>query len=170
MVDVSKHDPFNAPIPGESLTKSMGSAPWEQSPQFADKDDAAEYIFTKLTSPSQMNKVVSLIEVGVPVETVAKGMLLSGFQEGKWTPDVALLLGRVTMSMIISIAKKAGVKDADIKYGNPKKIQKEMDFFKKLDESTGGKLKEKRASRASIPAMVEESIESAEPISLMEKL
>ena len=45
-------NPFNAPIPGESLTTApdMQKA-WERPPQFTDPDDCMENVYLELTAP-----------------------------------------------------------------------------------------------------------------------
>ena len=35
--------PFDAPIPGESLTAELGSRPWQSPPQFATVEQALDY-------------------------------------------------------------------------------------------------------------------------------
>ena len=41
-------NPFDAPIPGQSLTDTPGNAKWEHPPQFVKVDEAAEYIWDRL--------------------------------------------------------------------------------------------------------------------------
>ena len=44
-------NPFNAPIPGESLTSSPEmQKSWERPPQFTDADDCMEEIYMELTN------------------------------------------------------------------------------------------------------------------------
>lgn len=172
-VDINPSELFNAPIPGESLTRTPGGSPWERPSQFADKDEAAEYLFTELTRPEKARKLVAMVEVGAPVEMLAKGVLFKGFMDGKWTPDTALLLTKVTMGIILGIAKKGGVKESEITYRNPGAVKDEMDFFKRIDEKSGGKIREKYQSsqvKPEITEVISESESSGKPMSLMEKL
>ena len=41
-------NPFDAPIPGQSLTDKPGNAAWEHAPQFADPNEALEHIHNLL--------------------------------------------------------------------------------------------------------------------------
>ena len=41
-------NPFDAPVPGQSLTDTPGNYGWEHPPQFADIEGAAEYVYNRL--------------------------------------------------------------------------------------------------------------------------
>ena len=47
--------------------------------------------------------------VGVSVEVLIEGFLLQGFQEGKFTPDVAVLMKPVLGLMIADMAEDEGI-------------------------------------------------------------
>jgi len=112
---------FDAPVPGQSLTQEAGSAPYEQPPQFANVEDALENIFEKLSDKRHATRLVLLLRKGVPVEYLTRTMLYEGFLKNKWTPDTALLMGRIVMAMIIAVGTQAGVKK--MKLFNPDKEQ-----------------------------------------------
>ena len=46
-------NPFNAPIPGQGLTDEPGNYPWEHPPQFPEIEDAADFIYDRLSDPKQ---------------------------------------------------------------------------------------------------------------------
>ena len=100
---------FDAPIPGESLTASPGAMPWEKPPQFADPEQAIEYLFGRLSSHKVMEKTVSLMDAGVPLEGIAKMLTFTGFCTGRWTPDVAELIRPALKVYLLGMADKAGV-------------------------------------------------------------
>ena len=56
-------NPFNAPIPGESLTtaKDMPKS-WERPPQITDKEIAMENVYMEITSPENLGKLIDLID------------------------------------------------------------------------------------------------------------
>ncbi len=111
---MAKPDPFNAPISGESLTMQPGGAPFEQPPQFADPDEAAEYVFDRVTDKRQAERLVALLQSGVPVEDVARTIVFSGFMQGKWTVDVGMLILRPVMYQIAAIGARVGISDMKI--------------------------------------------------------
>ena len=41
-------NPFDSPVPGQSLTDTPGNYPWEHPPQFVDPEEATEYIWVTL--------------------------------------------------------------------------------------------------------------------------
>ena len=66
-------NPFNAPIPGESLTTTpdMQKA-WERPPQFTDEDDCMENIYLELTSDEALPELVNMINDGIPLDEMAQ--------------------------------------------------------------------------------------------------
>ena len=106
----SPNNPFDAPVPGQSLTDKPGNYPWEHPPQYTDTQEAAEYVWDKLTQPAFADQVVAMLDAGIPVEAIGRIVVFSGFTEGKWTPDVGFVLAEVIMKMIATIGFTAGVK------------------------------------------------------------
>ena len=106
----SPNNPFDAPVPGQSLTDKPGNYPWEHPPQYTDTQEAAEYVWDKLTQPAFADQVVAMLDAGIPVEAIGRIVGFSGFTEGKWTPDVGFVLAEVIMKMIATIGFTAGVK------------------------------------------------------------
>ena len=82
-------NPFDAPIPGQSLTDEPGNNRWEHPPQFVNMDEASEYVWELLHEPTKLEQTILLLNSGVSIEALTKGILFSGFVEGKWTPDLA---------------------------------------------------------------------------------
>jgi len=116
-------DLFQASVPGQALTKEVGTSPMEMPPQYTDVNKAMEHIFDLLTTPKQATRLLLLLKKGVPVEYIARSILFAGFAKGKWTPDMALLSLKIVMAMIAAIASQKGVK---VKMFNP---DKEQDAF-----------------------------------------
>jgi hypothetical protein len=106
----SPNNPFDAPVPGQSLTDKPGNSAWEHPPQFTDTEEAAEYIWDKITQPEFADQVVAMLDAGIPVEAIGRIIVFSGFTEGKWTPDVGFILAEVVMKMVATIGVTAGVK------------------------------------------------------------
>ena len=101
------YDDFSAPIPGESLTKIPGGSPYEHPPQFPDVHSASEYMFDTMVEPRQLSRVVTLLKHGVTCEAIARSVIFAGFAQGKWTPDVALLLARPALYMVAAVAQRS---------------------------------------------------------------
>ena len=102
---------FDAPIPGQSLTGAPGAMAYEQPPQFTDPEDAYDYVVAKLDSDDDvLMQTISIIDAGIPLESIAKLIAFSGFTEGRWSPDVAELIQPAIRILLLSIADDAGIK------------------------------------------------------------
>ena len=52
-------NPFNAPVPGESLTASPATQqPWETPPRNTQQDKAMEAVYLEITYPDNLEKLV----------------------------------------------------------------------------------------------------------------
>jgi len=105
-------NPFNAPIPGESLTASPDTPKaWERPPQYTDEDEAMRAVYMELTNLSTLKELIKLIDNGIPLDEIAQVVLYKGYTEGKYTPDLMLLLIEPTIYLLISIADYAQITD-----------------------------------------------------------
>lgn len=105
-------NPFNAPIPGESLTSSPDNPKaWERPPEFADDDEAMQEIYLLLTEQDKLRELINIINDGVPLDEIAQVVLYKGYTSGKFNPDVMLMLIEPTIYLLIAIADYAEIKD-----------------------------------------------------------
>ena len=107
-------NPFDTPIPGQSLTDEPGNYPWEHPPQFVETDEAADYLWDRMSEPEIAEQVIALLDAGVPVEAIGRAALFGGFLNGKFTPDVAFIIAEPVMKMILTIGVMAGIKDIKV--------------------------------------------------------
>ena len=105
-------NPFNAPIPGESLTTApdMPKA-WERPPQYTSQDKAMEAIYMEITQEDSLRKLINIINDGIPLDEIAQVILYKGYTEGKFSPDLMLVLIEPTIYLLIAIADYADIKD-----------------------------------------------------------
>ena len=61
-------NPFDAPIPGQSLTDTPGNYPWEHPPQYVDPEIAAENIWHSLHRRELTDQVIAMLDAGIPEE------------------------------------------------------------------------------------------------------
>jgi len=105
-------NPFNAPIPGESLTASPDTpTAWERPPEFTDQEDAMRAVYMELTEQTTLRKLVEIIDDGVALDEIAQVILYKGYRSGKFNPDMVLLLAEPTIYLLIAIADYADIKD-----------------------------------------------------------
>ena len=107
-------NPFDTPIPGQSLTDEPGNYPWEHPPQFVETDEAADHLWNRMSEPEFAEQIIAMLDAGVPVETIGRTVLFGGFLNGKFTPDVAFIIAEPVMKMILTIGVMAGIKDIKI--------------------------------------------------------
>ena len=102
--------PFDAAIPGQSLTAELGSRPWQQPAQYTTVEEALDYYIPRLQSDEVSAQLLDVLEMGIPVTTVANTMQLGSVMEGKHSVDVGMLILPVLVELIMLIADTANVK------------------------------------------------------------
>ena len=102
-------DPFDAPVPGQSLTDTPGNYPWEHPPQFTDPEEVTEYLWVTMHQKQLTEQLIAMLDAGVPVEAIGRTILFAGFMEGKFSPDLAFLITEPVMKMIAAIGIQGGV-------------------------------------------------------------
>ena len=112
------NNPFDAPVPGQSLTDKPGSAAWEHPPQYVNTAEAADFVWDQLSTPEFAEQVIAMLDAGVPVEAIGRVILFGGFTEGKWTPDVAFIIAEPVMKMIVAVGLQGGVKKFRMSLGD----------------------------------------------------
>ena len=91
-------NPFNAPVPGESLTASPDTpTAWERPPEFTDQEEAMRAVYMELTEQTTLRKLVEIIDDGVALDEIAQVVLYKGYRSGKFNPDMVLLLAEPTI-------------------------------------------------------------------------
>lgn len=101
---------MSGPIPGQSLTAEPGSRPWEQAPQFTNVDDAMEYMIPRIMNPNVALSMGDLMDKGMPATAIADSILTNGFMEGKWSPDLMVLIGLPVYELVKKSVELAGGK------------------------------------------------------------
>ena len=156
-------------IPGQSLTNSPDQPyNWERPSEYTNPREAMMYVFESLTVPETTTNILLSLSNGVGVIDIASITLYSGFLEGKWNPDLMLLLMEPTMYMIMALAEKANI-DFDLEAGDRDKPE-EMSAESQLETITSGvseldkmrKMAASRVSPQSVPQEVRTIIEETE--------
>tara|TARA_R100000995_G_C3480908_1_gene123839 strand:+ start:1874 stop:2470 length:597 start_codon:yes stop_codon:yes gene_type:complete len=163
----------NRAIPGQSLTNDPDNKyPWEQAPEYTTVKDALDDLVIEMLEEDVYVELVSSVGQGVPVSDVVMQLLYTGFTEGKWNPDLFMLLIEPLMYVIMALCEKADVEY--IIYRGEEEDEEEIDAeatsrFKTLKDVTKDKVEEKISSQA-VPGSVLEKIKSFEvPESLLSR-
>jgi len=166
------------PVPGQSLTNSPQQPyNWERPPELTNPREAMYEVFDSLLEDEALLNTLSALDNGAGVIDIASVVLYTGFIEGKWNPDLMLLLMEPTMYMIIALAQKADI-DFNLEAGDDEQPE-EMNPDAQLSEINKGvkslqEIQKKAAGQVSpmsVPEEVRERIETTEiPESLLSKV
>ena len=164
------------PIPGQSLTSDPSNpAPYEKPPEFTSVHEASEDIFEGLIEEQNYKEIMDVLVQNVPVMDIVQTVLFAGFKEGKWNPDLMLMLVEPVAYMILALAERAGL-DPKIYTGEENDEAEERVFGVELKKEKISRIKKlaeigKAPSSAITPEMVEtiEALPVAEVPSLMER-
>ena len=97
--------PMDSPIPGMGMTAPLGGRPWQQPPQMATVEEAMSYYIKKLEDPDFAPELLTVIELGVPLTTLANTMQLSSVMEGKHSIDVGMLVIPILVELMSNMAE-----------------------------------------------------------------
>tara|TARA_B100000424_G_C22852928_1_gene454729 strand:+ start:179 stop:703 length:525 start_codon:yes stop_codon:yes gene_type:complete len=111
-------DPFDVPIPGESLTDEPGKWPWEQPPKYTDFKETLDVTMERLFKPKRIQKITTMLKAGIPVEAIARTVVFAGFAEGQYTVDVATMMTKTVFEAVLTIGLLAGIDDLQITIDN----------------------------------------------------
>jgi len=102
-------DEFNTAPPGHSLTEDNSKWPWGRPPEMADPDQALDTLIDKWMKPRRKQEMFKLLMVGVSVEVIVEGILFQAFRDGKFMPDVGLLIKGPLGIMIADMAEEENI-------------------------------------------------------------
>ena len=165
---------LNRPIPGQGLTTDPENPmPWEKPPEITELQEGLQYVFGRLIEPKIYISIMDVIDDGTPLMDVVQGILFKGFTEGKWNPDLMMLLAEPTAYMLMALAERANI-DFKIYRGEEEDDNEEETLFNV--EVSKEKLKALRSVSGSkdipkgmIPKEIEEQIEELPASGLLAK-
>ena len=98
------------PIPGQSLTNDPDQRyPWENPPEYTNYREALDFIAGQLLEKENYVPLMKGVGAGVPITDITLQMLRAGFEQGKWNPDLLMMLIEPTMYTIMALAEKANI-------------------------------------------------------------
>ena len=151
---------LDAPIPGEGLTHELGDRPWQKPAQLTNVDDVMPFYREKITDEEFIPQLMQVIELGIPLTTIANAMQSAAVMEGVHSIDVGVLMLPIIVELLKFVAEKNNVKYVT---GMEKRDVKPNDemvtalAMKEIDEEAG--MQEEPAE--------EEPVEESKPRGLM---
>lgn len=136
---------MDRPMAGSSLTNDPDQPfPFEQAPEYTNVREACEHIFETIIEEEIYVPMMQAIADGYPLMDVSQAILFKGFSEGKWNPDLLILLAEPTAYMLMALAERADI-DFIIYRGEGEDDEEEEELLGiKYDEE---KLKELRKAQ-----------------------
>jgi len=107
---ITEQNPFQGPVPGQSLTNSPDSRqPWENPPEVTGLKDARELMFLEILKESNLENIAMLLNDGMSVSEISEMLLFIGYSKGKFNADMMMLLMEPVMYMLLSVAEALGL-------------------------------------------------------------
>ena len=165
------------PIPGQSLTNDPDQRyPWENPPEYTDYKQALNFIAAQLLDKEVYVPMMKGIGAGVPITDITLQMLQAGFEQGKWNPDLLMMLIEPTVYTLMALAEKANIQyringdeEEDMDEDDEKEIQ--MMRQKNLQELANTKVSgESKVPSGVVPREILQQIDNMEmPQSLLSR-
>ena len=107
---LEEHNPFQGPIPGQSLTNSPDTQQaWEQPPRTTNIKEARELMFLEILKDENLETIIGLMNEGMSISQLTEMLLFIGFTKGQFNADLMMLLAEPTMYMLLAIAEAVGI-------------------------------------------------------------
>jgi|TARA_R110001592_G_scaffold32331_1_gene113409 hypothetical protein len=101
---------FEAPIAGMAMTHEVGARPWQQPAQYTSVEEALQYYLPRMQDDAFTDSLINVIEMGMPLTTLANTIQLAGVMDGRHNIDVGILIMPVLIEMMQLVAEAEGVK------------------------------------------------------------
>tara|TARA_R110001592_G_scaffold14982_2_gene66120 strand:- start:495 stop:1055 length:561 start_codon:yes stop_codon:yes gene_type:complete len=106
---IEAKDSYSAPPPGHSLTEDNSKWAWGKPPREVEPELVLEQALDSLEKPAIKEELLKLLMVGASVEMLVEGYLIQGFNEGRFNPDVGLLIKGHLALYIANMAEEEGI-------------------------------------------------------------
>ena len=149
---------FNAPIPGQMMTAELGARPFQRPPQYSTVDEAMDFYAARIMSPKLRDGILDIMEMGVPLTSLANTLQAGGVMQGKHTIDVGVLIMPVLIEMLAYVGDEEGI-EYDLGMDDPEEDPdkfRDVHIYKAMQ-----KVKEKMEKSGEEP--IEEPVPSEEP-------
>jgi len=110
MATNSTEQRFEAPVPGMAMTHEVGARPWQQPAQYTSVEEALQYYLPRMQDDAFTDSLINVIEMGMPLTTLANTIQLAGVMDGRHSIDVGILIMPVLIEMMQLVAEAEGVK------------------------------------------------------------
>ena len=139
-------------IPGQSLTTNPDEPrPFEGAPDFTNFKEALDYTAAELLLEENYMPLMMAIGDGVPIVDLATQIGYVGFREGKWNPDLMMMLLEPIMYLLMALAEKAGI---EYRIDSEDDDEDEDSIFQEKTNNIAQSLKNEVTENKGVPAGV----------------
>lgn len=103
-------NPFDRPIPGQSLTDEPKNNPWENPAEMSDMMEITKYYVNRLANQDVIDDLATLMKVGVPLKPVVESITTAGTMRGLHSVDAAMNVGPTIHHFLKEAIESMGVK------------------------------------------------------------
>ena len=100
---------LDGPIPGMSLTAEYGGRPWQQPPKNTTIEEALSFYMPRLSDETFVPELLKVMELGIPLTTIANAMQTGAVMQGQHSVDVGILIIPVLIELMALIGEREGV-------------------------------------------------------------
>ncbi len=156
------------PMPGQSLTDDPENPnAWEKPPQFTSIDKATEYLFEFMIEEERYMTLIDALEEGMSIMDLTQLVLFEGFRNGKWNPDLMMLLIEPVAYTLMALAERVNV---DYEVDEDDEEDQEMLIRTKLSKTKAENIQKAQGqAKDKVPENLKEKIEQIPQASLMER-
>ena len=98
------------PIPGQSLTTSPEQNLNKIEAIYGQNfREALDYTVANLLEPNVIEPIITAKSTGTPVMDISTQIVYVGFQEGKWNPDLMMMLIEPLTYVLMAICEQSGI-------------------------------------------------------------
>jgi hypothetical protein len=163
------------PIPGQSLTQNPNEVrPFEGAPEFTNFREALDYTVSNLLEQEVIEPIIKSISSGTPIMDVVMQISYVGFREGKWNPDLMMMLIEPLAYVVMALCEKAGINFTIYREEEEDEAADDNDYESSQLEKLADLSKEQIGSitnipQGAIPKEIEAKIESLDLPSLLSR-
>jgi len=163
------------PVPGQSLTQNPDEVrPFEGPPEFTNFREALDYTVSNLLEQEVIEPIIKSIASGTPIMDVVMQIAYVGFKEGKWNPDLMMMLIEPLAYVVMALCEKAGINFTIYREEEEDDDNDEIDYESSQLDKLADLSKEQIGSitnipQGAIPQEIEAKIESLDLPSLLSR-
>ena len=97
-------------VPGQSLTSNPDEPrPFEGAPEFVEFKEALDYTVEQLLEKDTYMSLMAAVSDGVPILDLVMQITYVGFRDGRWNPDLMMMLIEPLIYVMMALAEKADI-------------------------------------------------------------